>query len=180
MKIYVFVIFLQLSYISSCRIVYMENSAKILADRFREVILNGTWIANTNYKNELEGLSWEIAGIKHGSLNSIYLLSRHIHYYIDGINNVFRGGSLEIRDMYSFDFPELRSQAEWVSFLTVFWADADEFSQHIEAMQIEKLQGVFGNPKYGIVHRNVDGMIEHAYYHLGQIVLLKKLLLNSK
>lgn len=28
----------------------------ILANRFREVILNGTWIANTNFKNELETL----------------------------------------------------------------------------------------------------------------------------
>lgn len=157
----------------------MENSAKILADRFREVILNGTWIANTNYKNELEGLRWEIAARKRGALNSIYLLSRHIHYYINGINEVFRGGRLEIRDMYSFDFPELGSQAEWDSFLVVLWTDAEEFARHIETMPDTQLQGVFDDPKYGIVHRNVDAMIEHAYYHLGQIVLLKKLLLHS-
>lgn len=33
----------------------MKNQSQ-LADRFREVILNGTWIANTNFKNELENM----------------------------------------------------------------------------------------------------------------------------
>lgn len=29
--------------------------------RLREVFLNGTWIANTNYKDQLENLDWKIA-----------------------------------------------------------------------------------------------------------------------
>ena len=32
------------------------NRQTYLANRFREVILNGTWIANTNFKKELENL----------------------------------------------------------------------------------------------------------------------------
>ncbi len=28
--------------------------------------------------------------------------------------------------------------------------------------------------------RNIDGMIEHSYYHLGQIVLIEKLILGKK
>ena len=31
--------------------------SKQLANRFREVIFDGTWVANTNYKSQLEGLS---------------------------------------------------------------------------------------------------------------------------
>lgn len=30
----------------------MQNN-QILANRFREVLLNGTWIANTNFKEQL-------------------------------------------------------------------------------------------------------------------------------
>lgn len=37
----------------------MKNNVEI-ADRFRETILNGTWIANTNYKHQLENLDWKI------------------------------------------------------------------------------------------------------------------------
>jgi hypothetical protein len=47
-------------------------------------------------------------------------------------------------------------------------------------MQDEKLKDVFVEEKYGTYQRNIDGMIEHSYYHLGQIVLIKKLLTNQQ
>jgi len=40
------------------------NTPMKLANRFHEVMLNGTWIANTNFKNELENLDWKIATAK--------------------------------------------------------------------------------------------------------------------
>ncbi len=82
----------------------MKKSFEI-AGRFREVILNGKWIANTNYKDQLSGLDWETATTAFNSFNTIAVLAQHVHYYINGINNVFRGGDLEIKDQYSFDFP---------------------------------------------------------------------------
>lgn len=51
-----------------------------LAKRFREVILNGTWVANTNYKDQLTNLSWEVATTEHQSLNTISALAQHVHY----------------------------------------------------------------------------------------------------
>lgn len=147
-----------------------------LAKRFREVILNGTWVANTNYKDQLTNLNWEIAITKFNSLNTIAVLAQHIHYYIRGIKNVFRGGSLDIKDKYSFDFPLIQSQNEWENFLTKFWNDAEEFASFIEQMPEEKFKEVFVDEKYGTYERNIDGMIEHSYYHLGQIVLIKKIL----
>jgi uncharacterized damage-inducible protein DinB len=152
----------------------MKNSYQ-LAKRFREVILNGTWIANTNYKDQLSNLNWEIAIKPFGSLNSIAVLAQHIHYYINGINNVFQGGTLDIRDKYSFDFAPIRSQQEWDTFLTKFWNDSEAFAQWIEKMPDEMLNQAFVDAKYGTFQRNMDGMIEHAYYHLGQIVLINKM-----
>ena len=69
-----------------------------LANRFREVILNGTWIANTNFKDQLEGTDLESVNTSLHSLNSIAVLAQHIHYYIDGINAVLSGGNLDIKD----------------------------------------------------------------------------------
>lgn len=155
------------------------NSTYEIAKRFREVILNGTWVANTNYKHQLTDLNWEIATTKFNSLNSIALLAQHIHYYINGIKNVFKGGSLDIKDKYSFDFLPIQSQNEWETFLTKFWNDAEEFASLIEQMPEGKLNNVFVDQKYGTFQRNIDAMIEHSYYHLGQIVLIKKILLND-
>ncbi len=154
----------------------MKSNAQLLAMRFREVILNGTWIANTNYKNELSGLDWEIAVTKVGSLNTISLLAQHVHYYINGINNVFSAGTLDIKDKYSFDFPVIHSQQEWDDFLARFWKDAEVFAVFVDDIQDEDLSKVFTDEKYGTFQRNIECMIEHAYYHLGQIVLLKKLI----
>jgi uncharacterized damage-inducible protein DinB len=156
------------------------QSTQELANRFREVILNGTWIANTNYKYQLTGLDWQIATTKVGSLNTIALLAQHIHYYINGVRNVLKGGSLDIRDKYSFDFPPIESQEQWEAFLSRFWNDSEEFALLVEQMPEEKLSEAFVDEKYGTYQRNIDGMIEHSYYHLGQITLIKKMLLQQE
>lgn len=145
-----------------------------LANRFREVILNGTWVANTNYKTQLQNLDWKMATVKFQNFNTIAILAQHIHYYIVGVKNVFLGGPLEISDAYSFDFPAIESQEQWENFLTKFWTDSEEFAQLIEKMPEETLAENFVDQKYGTYIRNIDGMIEHSYYHLGQIVLIKK------
>ena len=155
------------------------NNKSELAKRFREVILNGTWIANTNFKNELDNLDWKIATSKFQNLNTIAILAQHIHYYIRGVKNVFLGGNLEISDKYSFDFPDFKSERDWKIFLDKFWRDSEEFAQLIEKMDDDKLSEHFVEEKYGTYHRNIDAMIEHSYYHLGQIVLIKKMLNNQ-
>ena len=145
-----------------------------LASRLREVILSGTWVANTNFKDQLEHLDWEIATRKAGSPNTISLLAQHVHYYINGVSNVFKGEGLEIRDKYSFDFPPIESQEQWEAFLTKFWDDTEKLAQSIEQIPVEQLTENFVDEKYGTYERNIEGIIEHCYYHLGQIVLLKK------
>ena len=152
----------------------MKNS-KILANRLREVILNGIWIANTNYKSQLENLEWNIAVSKIESLNSIALLAQHAHYYIKGIKNVLNGGKLDIKDKYSFDFLVLESEKEWQVFLKRFWNDTENLAILIEQLKDETLDQSFENEKYGSYRRNINGLIEHCYYHLGQLVLLKKI-----
>ena len=143
------------------------------------MILNGTWIANTNFKNELNNLDWKIATSKFQNINTIAILAQHIHYYINGVKNVFLGGNLEISDKFSFDFPDFKSEKDWKIFLDNFWRDSEELAQLIEKMDEIKLSEHFVEEKYGTYHRNIDAMIEHSYYHLGQIVLIKKILKNQ-
>lgn len=60
--------------------------------------------------------------------------------------------------------------------LNKFWKDAEQFALNVESMSDEKLESVFVDEKYGSYRRNIEAMIEHSYYHLGQIVLIKKIL----
>ena len=152
------------------------KKGQILASRFREVTLNGTWIANTNFKDQLDTIDWETARKKIEPLNSIVALTSHVNYYVAGLNNVFVGGSLEIKDKFSYEFMLIQSSEEWDKIRNKFYNDAEKFASHVEKMSDEKLNDFFVEEKYGSYQRNIDAMIEHCYYHLGQIVLIKKLI----
>jgi uncharacterized damage-inducible protein DinB len=153
----------------------MENK-DVLAKRFQDVILNNSWVANNSFKNQLSDLPLEKALYKLGTLHTIASLAQHVHYYIAGILNVLNGGNLEIKDAFSFDFNPINTEEDWQNVLAVFWADAEEFALKVAALPEEKLSDIFVKEEYGTYHFNINTLIEHSYYHLGQIVLLKKLI----
>ena len=156
----------------------MTKTAQI-ANRFREVYLNGKWVVATNIKEQLSDVTWEQATTKIGSLNTIAALAFHLNYYVAGVLNVYKGGSLDIRDKYSFDCPPIESKKDWDKLMNKILADAEEFANVIEQMPDEKLEEVFVLEKYGDYRRSMDVMIEHCFYHLGQIVLIKKLIAQA-
>jgi uncharacterized damage-inducible protein DinB len=145
------------------------------ANQFREALLNGTWIS-TNYNAQISDVTFKEATTKVGTLNTIAALTFHINYYVSGVNQVLEGGTLDIRDKYSFDLPTLASSNDWEHLRAKFIADAIKFASLVEQMNDEKLQDGFVKEQYGTYQRNILGMIEHSYYHLGQIVLIKKLI----
>lgn len=152
--------------------------AKIQAARLREVVLDGRWVANTNFKEQLSDLSLEQAQQTPSGFNSIAALTFHIYYYLDGVLNVLHGGELEIRDKYSFDMPALKTEADWQALQNKLYQCAEAYAQQLEQLTGEQLLSGFVRPEYGTWLRNMEGMIEHCYYHLGQVVLIKKMLSN--
>ncbi|MES2837296.1 MAG: DUF1572 domain-containing protein [Bacteroidota bacterium] len=152
------------------------NNTITLANRLKEVLTEGKWITGTNYKEQIENLNWKDAIKSIDDLNSIAKLIFHIHYYIQGVNIVLEGGLLDIKDKYSFDAPTIESEKDWMDLKDKFCFDAEKLIQLVEEMPEQKLTEYFADEKYGNYHRNIDIMIEHSYYHLGQILLIKKLL----
>ena len=149
----------------------------ILAGRLREVFLNGSWIANTNYQEVLKGLTWQQAVQKVGSLNTIAALIFHINYYLRGILAAIKSGKLESHDKYSFDLPPINSEIEWRKLVSDFLSNSQAFAENVEEMNDEELEKPFFDEKYGTFLRNIEGVIEHSYYHLGQISLIKKIII---
>jgi len=49
----------------------------------------------------------------------------------------------------------------------------------IEQVPDEQYTAFFDQEKYGSYYRNLQGIVEHHHYHLGQIVLLKKWIQTS-
>lgn len=151
-----------------------------LADRLKEVLLNGKWIANTNFKEEIISISWEQAIEKVGNLNTIALLTFHVNYYIKGLLNVFEGGNLEIKDKFSFDMTEITSEMDWFNLVDEFVSNAEKFINRVETIDDCLLTQAFVKEEYGSYLRNIEAQIEHSYYHLGQITLIKKLIMHGQ
>ena len=105
-----------------------------ITNRLREVLLDGKWIANTNFKEQIESISWQQAFQKVDNLNTIALLTFHINYYLAGILNVFEGGTLDIRDKYSFNLPEINTEADWMKLVNDFLSNSEKFINHVEKM----------------------------------------------
>jgi hypothetical protein len=150
-----------------------------IANRLREVFLSGKWIANTNFKEQLLNVSWEQAIQKVGNLNTIALLTFHINYYLVGLLQVFNGGKLEIRDKCSFDLPEIKTEKDWSNLVNDFFSNSEMFANQVEQMDETLLDQPFVEEKYGSYLRNIEGVIEHSYYHLGQVSLLRKMIMQK-
>jgi uncharacterized damage-inducible protein DinB len=150
--------------------------SKLLADRIRELFLDGRWIANTNYKDQLSSITREQAITKIGSLNSIADLTFHINYYLAGLIRVLEGGQLDIHDQFSFDLPPLETESDWQNLVSELFSNAAQFADLVEQMPDTDLDQPFVDAKYGTNLRNIEAIIEHGYYHLGQVSLIRKMM----
>lgn len=146
-----------------------------IAARLREVLLNGRWIANTNYKEQLQSVNLQQSMQKVGTLNTIAALTYHINYYLAGLIQAFETGKLEISDKYSFDLPPMHSDDDWNSLVATFLGNAERFADLVEQLEDKAFDETFIDEKYGTMLRNIEGVIEHSYYHLGQISLIRKM-----
>lgn len=149
-----------------------------LAKHLRDVFFGGNW-TSVNLRDSLANITWQQANSKIHSLNTILALVYHINYYISAVTKVLQGEPLVASDKFSFDHPSIQSEEEWQQLLDETWKDAENFAYWIEQLSESKLWEDFEGGKYGNYYRNIQGIIEHSHYHLGQIVLIKKLLQHS-
>ncbi|MDC6350939.1 DUF1572 family protein [Zeaxanthinibacter sp. PT1] len=149
-----------------------------ISEHFRQAYFGGNW-TDVNLQEQLSDVSWEEANTRIGDLNTIAMLVFHIHYFVKATLQVLQGGKLDAHDKFSFNLPPIKNEEEWESFLQEIWKEGQAFSDAIAGLDDEKIQQTFVEDKYGDYYRNLTGITEHTYYHLGQIVLIKKVLRAS-
>jgi hypothetical protein len=154
------------------------NLSQHLAKHLRDVHFGGNW-TSVNLKDSLKDVGLQQANRKVQSFYSIATLVYHMNYYVDVTSKVLEGGPLNAKDAYSFNLPPIQSEEDWQNLLSKVWADAEKFALLIEQLPESKLWEDFTDEKYGSYYRNIQGIIEHCHYHLGQIVIIKKIVVAS-
>ncbi len=155
------------------------NTSKQIAKHFREVYFGGNW-TSSNLKETLSDVTWQQAITKVYSFNTIATLVYHTNYYVSAVLKVLQGEPLNAKDKYSFDLLPLESQEDWSALLATTFDNAEHFISLIEGLPESKLWEDFTDKKYGNYYRNIHGIIEHTHYHLGQMVLIKKIVLEKQ
>lgn len=155
----------------------MNLTARI-AKQLRDVHFGGNWTA-VNLKETLADVTWQQATTKVNTLNTIATLVYHMNYYLNAVLKVLKEQPLDSKHQYSFNVPPILSQNDWDELQNKIWRDVGTIANLIEELPESKLWKTFEDEKYGTYFRNIEGIIEHSHYHLGQIVLIKKIMLQN-
>ncbi len=149
---------------------------KQIAKHFRDVHFGGNWTCS-NLRDNLKDISWEQAITKVHSFNTIATLVFHVNYFVSAAMEVLEGRALNANDKFSFDHPPINSAEDWQRMLDKTLVDAEKFAVLLETLPESRLWENFEQEKYGNYYRNIHGIIEHTHYHLGQIAIIKKLVM---
>lgn len=146
-----------------------------IAKHLHDIHFGGNW-TTTNLKDTLSDVTWQQATKKVGSFNTIAALAYHVNYFVEAVIPVLNGEALNAHDKFSFDHPPINSSNDWNTLRDKLWADAKTLVELTKRLSDNTLFENFTDEKYGNYYRNLHGIIEHMHYHLGQIVILKKLI----
>lgn len=155
------------------------NLANQLAKHLRDVHFGGNWTVS-DLKKTLSDVTYEQATTQVDLLHTIAALTHHMTYYVDVLITVLEENRLTGKDELSWQLPPIESELDWIGMQQQIWDKAEKAALLIEQLPDAQLTKDFIDPKYGTVYRNIAGIVEHLHYHLGQIVLIKKLLLHRE
>ncbi len=151
------------------------NLSQQIAKHFKEVYFGGNW-TDSNIKDNLSNVTWQQATKKVYTFNTIATLVFHMNYFVGAGLQVLQYGTLDAHDKFSFNCPPINNQKDWEALLDKTYKDAELYTTLVEQLPEIKLAEVFVQEKYGNYYRNLHGIIQHCHYHLGQIVIIKKIL----
>jgi uncharacterized damage-inducible protein DinB len=157
----------------------MQVLSHQLARHLREVYVgkNWTWV---NLREQLADVTYEQATTSVYGLNTIAALTYHVGYFVQAGLQVLQGKPLTTKDAESFDHPPIHSETGWDALRTQTLADAAALTFLIEQLPEQQLWETFAEPTYETYFRNLLGIIEHTHYHLGQIVVIKRIISQLK
>ena len=120
----------------------------------------------------------EAVALPPGLTNSIAMLVKHIGFYNWVVMERLKGSDPVIDDSNGFTVT-INNNEDWQQVRRDALYSFAKLAEMVKGLPDEKLQGLTpaGNSTF---YKTLHGIAEHAPYHLGQIVLIKKLLRANK
>ncbi len=130
------------------------------------------WL-DINFKEALRGVNAATAAKNiDGKTNSIWLLVFHLVYWrLVVINRL--NGSTDHPPFQDFTLPDELTEENWKQLLTDFETTYHQLIHTLRNFKEEQLDTISPKPDQ-TYHELIVGCLQHDSYHLGQIILLKK------
>lgn len=112
------------------------------------------------------------------SPNTIAALLHHITFWNREVMRRAKGIKTQVDESNGFNHPALNTEADWQHLKADNIQSAHELAAAIRQFDEAKLL-VPMEVHTSSAYKNFQGAVEHAHYHLGQIVILKKLVCKT-
>ena len=149
----------------------MEVTA-LIALHLLEVHIGNNW-TDVDLSGTLEDVTADEAfTVTAASPNTIASLLHHISWWNYHMIGRINGVEGNIPASNGFDIPE---NMDWQQIKDENIISAHELATAIREFDVTRLEQPI-LPGYSSAYKNLQGSVEHVHYHLGQIVIIKKLL----
>lgn len=147
---------------------------KVIAQHFYEVHYGDSW-TDVAVKDVLKDITWRQAVQKIGEANTIAVLLHHMDFYNRVVyNRCFEEDQKEVRHEDSLH-AEVNNDEDWLQLQKRYFDLAEKIHAAILALD-DKILFTVRAGNQNTYYKNLQGLIEHIHYHLGQISLLKKII----
>ncbi|MDQ2752730.1 MAG: DinB family protein [Bacteroidota bacterium] len=116
----------------------------------------------------------EATTLTSASPNTIASLLHHITYWNRAMVQRIAGNNVMIDEYNGFDLPELITEDDWLQLQVDNNLSSHELAVAILNFDNAKLEEPLVNGGSS-AYKNMQGAVEHVHYHLGQMMILKKL-----
>ncbi len=121
----------------------------------------------------------EAVTLTEASPNTIASLLHHITFWNRVMVQRIKGVNVSIDEHNGYNVPHLQTENDWLREKVDNNISCHELALAIDGFEEAKLSQPLlegGSSAY----KNLQGTVEHVHYHLGQIVILKKLIRNHQ
>jgi uncharacterized damage-inducible protein DinB len=125
-------------------------------------------------RDVVQDLSWEEAITRTpASPNSIAAIVNHLTYWNGVIRQRLQGTVVPISENNGFNLPPISSDVQWRQLIDDYCESVRMLNLDINGLREEEM-GKPILPNSSSVYSHLQGLVEHAFYHMGQMIILKK------
>lgn len=148
----------------------------LIANHLKQVYEGNNW-TDVNIAHTISDVNWKQAQQQtEASPNTIASLLHHLYYWNGIIQQRINGETPVIPGENGYDVGFLNNEEEWNALKEKTHQSFIQLADAIKKFPAEKLLENYVPSIPSSYYRNFQGIVEHAHYHLGQVVILKKLI----